>query len=1640
MPLSTEQQRLVSMLDYLEEWDKLNRSPTFDVNSHQGGFLAWQSDIEQLPGVSLNTCDATGEVWLELERLRTNKPPLPSEKLVPWIVLRDDPSTPPTTRETLPNPDEPEKPFVFETLPHLSAAFDAYIGGPWKKWAENEKPRRKTMGFYDRLFNLLQAIETEGAETALELVWGVGVALWNHNGKRVRHPLISCLVEIDPVSIDMALRVRPREVPPILETDVFVALEVAGLPVFEKAAHAILDHPECHVSPFDEASFEQILTGAAGNLDKQARYWPREADFEPGKLPTTSNELTVTNSWVLFARRKGTNFLIEDIRRLKAAVESGPVPDGAPKILVETLEGAMPERRSRSWRGLSNAGGFANGQSSRTSNATRSAESRELYFPLPFNSEQVQIIDKLEHANGVVVQGPPGTGKTHTIANVICHYLAEGKRVLVTSKGESALTVLRDYLPEAIKSLTVSLLTNEREGLNQLELSVRKITTDITNQNESEIRQSIEETQRKIDLLHERISSIDRELADWARKNITPAPPGLDGLRPAELARHVADSQAVYGWFPDNLHAGPEHELNFDPAEMEHLCKSRRTVAQDLKYLYQPTPQPDSLPTPAQMADLHQALRELESVRAEIDETGLPRLKGSTPQHVKEASELRDVLLDAAKLRRRLDAGWAAWLREQFAREQRSPVFEVAWHLCHEWKALIDSRQQFLGMAIEWQEEWDGDDELYEAIKRATAGKSPFGIVSFGKKEPKERFQKIRLNNKAPNGNGDWQWIETHVVIRRNSRTLVARWNALSGECPAPPLPHSPLESIKAAQVLLEHLNDAQRWTTEVSCNLAERIVTVFANVPADGLGDEPERMDSLAYAIAVRLKRQRLESAKGELARLQGVFSTSKLPVFCKATEFLSAELGATTDGIKVEERWREILSELDRLRMLEPHMETIHRVTNLIEKSGAKTWAQNLRTLHPTPDNADELIPNSWAAAWKWSRQAGYLNAIDGREKVQAMSAKRLTEQHDLSNAYARLIELLTWLKLRKTLDQDRGLMSSLQQYMAAIRGIGAGTGVRAVRYRHDARKAMMRANRAIRCWIMPHWRVSESLPSELALFDLVIIDEASQSDLWALPALLRAKKLLVVGDNKQVSPSAVGVKESDIRQLHSRFLRTLPFGDVLTPEKSIYDLASVMFASDLVRLREHFRCVEPIIEFSNKLSYNGEIRCLRVPNALERINPPLVDVFVKSGQRTARTIKTNRIEAQAIVDEIKRLSADPAYAKRSIGVVSLLGSDQAKMIFELLIQEVGEEVIVRHKIRCGDAMTFQGREADIVFISMVTDANSLKALSGEMYEQRFNVAASRAKDRLYLYRSFRREDLSENDLRAKLLDHFASPLRRDPEKKGRERCESDFERDVYDRLTALNYRVTPQVPAGGYRIDMVVEGAQGNRLAIECDGDQYHTPDVWMKDLHRQRVLERAGWTFWRCWGSSFIRDAEACMTDLVAKLKGMGIQAIGASAIDLTDVVEYREVGIDEAEQIDVPVTVESPAPIELESKTPVELAAQAPTRNNTPTLERQSELLPLESDLPLFAQAAPVVTNVVEAGDSVRFVFLDEDDEAYVSISSFQSNPDLGFINTSTPIAKALLGNAVGAVINCVLPMGTRCIRIISIEKQNATGP
>jgi very-short-patch-repair endonuclease len=456
-----------------------------------------------------------------------------------------------------------------------------------------------------------------------------------------------------------------------------------------------------------------------------------------------------------------------------------------------------------------------------------------------------------------------------------------------------------------------------------------------------------------------------------------------------------------------------------------------------------------------------------------------------------------------------------------------------------------------------------------------------------------------------------------------------------------------------------------------------------------------------------------------------------------------------------------------------------------------------------------------------------------------------------------------------------------------------MGSGNGIRAVRYRRDARNAMQRAYKAVPCWILPQWRVSETIPPEVGLFDLVIIDEASQSDIWALPALLRGKKLLVVGDHKQVSPSAVGTREVKIQQLRDRFLKNQPHGSEMTPGKSIYDLARVVFAGNSVMLKEHFRCVHPIIEFSNREFYDGQIKPLRIPKSSERLDPPLIDVMVLGGYRKS---DHNPPEARAIVNEIKEIIANPEMVGRTIGVVTLLGTEQANQIRSLINAEISQTEIVERMIWVGAPPVFQGRERDIMLISNVLAKGDKAAVNRLEIEQRFNVALSRARDRMYLFRSIDENELKPDSLTAKVFRHFKQPFTQDAKQVSslRELCESDFEREIFDLLVERNYRVKSQVRCGAYRIDFVVEGAEGRRLAVECDGDKFHGPGQWMNDMIRQRVLERAGWTFWRCFASSFVMRRQEVVEDLLATLNKMGIEPLGSDSVDNTQWVHSKVV--------------------------------------------------------------------------------------------------------------------------------------------------
>jgi very-short-patch-repair endonuclease len=148
-------------------------------------------------------------------------------------------------------------------------------------------------------------------------------------------------------------------------------------------------------------------------------------------------------------------------------------------------------------------------------------------------------------------------------------------------------------------------------------------------------------------------------------------------------------------------------------------------------------------------------------------------------------------------------------------------------------------------------------------------------------------------------------------------------------------------------------------------------------------------------------------------------------------------------------------------------------------------------------------------------------------------------------------------------------------------------------------------------------------------------------------------------------------------------------------------------------------------------------------------------------------------------------------------------------------------------------------------------------------------------------------RQAHLTSADMRRKLLDHAADPTAlMTPLDKRSSEVDSEFERLVLRELESRQYRVVPQWKVGSYRIDLVVEGKK-ERLAVECDGDRYHTLENLEADMRRQAVLERLGWRFIRLRGSEFFRDSDKAMRPLYERLERMEIYPMSAPRQDLKD---------------------------------------------------------------------------------------------------------------------------------------------------------
>lgn len=367
-----QRERLLALIEFARQSAALkSKAPAGSVSDH-GLFSFHEHEVQDLPGIRLNfgTDDDEDETWLSVARLNESSPPeVLSAILRPWIRITSSPGDEPRLRHELmgesliavgthvaaPGPPDEARPSIdpgqtielagFAEAASVEAEFASYCETLWRPWASAERLVRRTTTLYAKLFTLKQQLEGGIVESQLELVWGVGIGVWNLNGRRLSYPLVSQQVELTLDASTAAIEIRPRDLDPRLEIDWFASVNNPGVAALEIAERQFFDAATTTFSPFDRGTFESVLRMAVTNLHSSGVYWPDKVPPEDRNLPTADHVLRITDTWVVFARPRTNSVFLQDLQNFKALVKRR-LPTPPPLALLSLIRSRLTQSLS----------------------------------------------------------------------------------------------------------------------------------------------------------------------------------------------------------------------------------------------------------------------------------------------------------------------------------------------------------------------------------------------------------------------------------------------------------------------------------------------------------------------------------------------------------------------------------------------------------------------------------------------------------------------------------------------------------------------------------------------------------------------------------------------------------------------------------------------------------------------------------------------------------------------------------------------------------------------------------------------------------------------------------------------------------------------------------------------------------------------------------------------------------------------------------------------------------------------------------------------------------------------------------------------------------------------------------------------
>ena len=1452
--------RIQKVFSYIRELTKLRTPPISQSSAYD-----WQLRYSALPNyptiqtvsISDDSQDDFDDVILRVKRPTETSCPHPPKELESWIENGWEQLNSEATHLDAKNKTDKSGQTVtekFEDDLERVAAFRS-----WKQnrhdWQVAEKPVREAAQVFSDFFKLQAQLLRESEKYQLYL--GDGHFVWGSAIGAVDHPILLKKVELEFDSSIPEFLVRETDDSPELYTALLRHHELDGMAIL--ACKKRLEEMEPH--PLANSRTIEFLKYSIQRF------------FQNGQFYHTRNEVVGTSPLIyrdpiIFLGNRAQGFA----EALDKLIEAIPNSDLSSEALIRIV-GINEEKLSEDNQPLTTRPDI---------HLTPISNVAEVDFLLtkPANKEQERVITRLEQTGSVLVQGPPGTGKSHTIANIIGHLLASGKTILVSSHTSKALRVVREKVVSSLQPLCVAVLENDTESKSQLEESITGIVTYLSRTDNESLTREIEQLGLRRSQIKLQLEAFEAKALEIRKGEYTDIVVAGEAIPPAEAARKVCEFEQVHGWIPGPMEYGSP--LPLSASELQELYQTNTSLLiEDEHCLDEGLPKFSEILKPADLRDLAHNLSAVDRQSA----NRYAELWKNTDQDLQALDRL------SVELGKALEIFSAhKWIRKVVEDSKLGSDHLQPWFNLME---TIDSTAEKVAKRTELVLKYGPQitveitPELLvisqEIVKHLSAGKKLSFFRTVFKPSWKRLISLSRVDEGIPSRIEHFEAIIASLEITKLRQELIHRWERQIVALGGPKLDANAPDI--HAKSFIDALKLATSWTASIWLHLEDELQKqgfylkeasekVSLSGKAKSYIDQIQELAETVIVPAIEARRLwvRMKTLEAQRDNTLQVLTVHSQKPF-NGSAYLHLMIKAVGQLIPH-------IYELHFNRLLDLHskVDIYKKRKTLIAKLAqtASGWAKAVE-LRSGIHGAEILLGNP-STAWKLSQ---WKQELDRRLSQDYSAVQREIQRlkTEISDVNAQYVEKLAWrFQVKRTSLREKQALTGWQQLQKKI--TKAGRGKRDVHLKREARKTLKDCKNAVPVWIMPLSRVYDSFDLVQTKFDVLLLDEASQSDITALVAFTIARQVIVVGDNAQVTPQAVGQELLKIQSLIDEMLQDIPNRMLYDGKTSVYDLAVQAFG-ETIRLVEHFRCVPDIIQFSNLLSYNGEICPLREASS----SPYSQHLIAHRVEGAISESKKNQKEALEIASIVAAMTEMKEYSSSSIGIISMVGQEQAIVIDSILQKRLQASSYSKHSLLCGNASQFQGDERDVMLISMVDscDTPPLPMRQTEDFKKSFNVAASRARNQLWVIHSLNPStDLKPGDLRLRLIQHAENPkalsLAIEATQKRADLKSVVFEPMVIKDLMLAGFRVIPQWKVGAYTIDMIVKGSERN-IAIECDGDRYHPPEKLAEDIQRQMVLERLGWKFIRIRGSEYFRFREAAIKRVITELEMIGIEKLG-----------------------------------------------------------------------------------------------------------------------------------------------------------------